>query len=65
MIVDHLSRLEKLIVEEKWTKIEENFLDEQLLRYQSNYLGMLYCQLPSLWNHATRFLLPVEKKIEN
>ena len=30
MIVDHLSRLEKLIAEEQGTKIEENFPDEQL-----------------------------------
>ena len=31
MIDDHLSRLENLTVEERRTKIEENFLDEELL----------------------------------
>ena len=30
VIADHLSRLEKPTVEEKGTKIEENFPDEQL-----------------------------------
>ena len=30
MIVDHLSRMERLTKEEKGTEIEENFLDEQL-----------------------------------
>ena len=30
MIVDHLSRLEKLTIEERGTKIEENFPNEQL-----------------------------------
>ena len=32
MIADHLSRLEKLITEEKVIEIEENFLDEQLFQ---------------------------------
>ena len=30
VIVDHLSRLEKLIKDERGTEIEENFPDEQL-----------------------------------
>ena len=32
MIVDHLSRLEKLTVEERVTEIERNFSDEQLFQ---------------------------------
>ena len=32
MIVDHLSRLEKLTVEERRTEIEENFPDEQVFQ---------------------------------
>ena len=32
MIADHLSRLENLTIEESVTKIEENFLDEQLFQ---------------------------------
>ena len=32
MIVDHFSRLEKLTIEERVTKIEEKFLDEQLFQ---------------------------------
>ena len=32
MIANHLSRLEKLTTEESVTKIEENFLDEQLFQ---------------------------------
>ena len=32
MIVDHLSRLEKLTTEERVTKIDENFPDEQLFQ---------------------------------
>ena len=32
VIVDHLSRMEKPTEEERWTKIEENFLDEQLFQ---------------------------------
>ena len=41
VIEDHLSRLETPTEEEKWTKIEENFPDEQLFRCQFKYLGML------------------------
>ena len=32
MIAGHLSRLEKTIENEKWTEIEENFLDEHLFQ---------------------------------
>ena len=32
MIVDHLSRIEKLLEDKRGTKIEENFLDEQLFQ---------------------------------
>ena len=32
VIADHLSRLEKLIEDERGTEIEENFLDEQLFQ---------------------------------
>ena len=41
MIADHLSRMERLIEKERGTGLEENFLDEQLFRCQSNYPGML------------------------
>ena len=32
VIADHLSRVEKTIVKEKWTELEENFPDEQLFQ---------------------------------
>ena len=32
VILDHLSRLQKLTTKERWTKIEENFPNEQLFQ---------------------------------
>ena len=41
VIVDHLSKMERPTKEERGTKIEENFPDEQIFRCKSNYPGML------------------------
>ena len=49
VIVDHLSRLEKLIEDERGTQIEENFLDEQLFQvsvqvpWYANIVNFLAC----------------------
>ena len=63
MIVDHFPRLKKLTAEERVTKIEENFPDEQL--FQVSVQLPWYADIVSLWNHTTRFQLPVEKKAKN
>ena len=65
VIADHLSRLEKLIEDERGTEIEENFPDEQLVQisikvpWYADIMNYLSCF------NATRIQLLVEKKVED
>ena len=58
VIVDHLSRIEKLTEEKKGLKLKKTSLQSNYFRYQFNYLGML-------WYYATGTHLSIEKEVEN
>ena len=66
VIVDHLSRMERPIENERGTEIEENFLDEQLFHYSvqlpwyADIVNYLACGIM-----RQSFRLPVENKAKN